>query len=174
MENSCVENCFWWCSMVISAVYDPFLTKLYDKITGEYNFKRKKPDYLLSLQCKCLGFKVPRHHSHFYYFKGFVASKIKCPMFSEDLKSSGVKRMVVLSVYRGFALGPISHGGLCPEHLTPHSIWHLLMTDIFCLGIKSTLFSFKLTSALWNISKWCCAIPYWCLLPACWVSPWSW
>lgn len=129
MENSCVENHFWWCSVVISAVHDPFLTKLYYKITGEYNLKRKKPDYLLSLQCKCLGFKVPRHHSHFYYFKGFIASKIKCPMFSEDLKSSGVKRVVVPSVYTGFALCPISPGGLCPRHLTPHTSQHLAFAN---------------------------------------------
>lgn len=90
-------------------------------------------------------------------------------MFSEELES-----MVVLSVYRRFALGPVSPGGLCPKHLPPHSTWHLLVTDIFCLGIKSTLFSFKCMSALWNISKWCCAIPYWCLLLACWAFPWSW
>lgn len=74
-------------------------------------------------------------------------------MFSEDLKSSGVKRMVVLSVYRRFALRPISCDGLCPKHLTPHSTWHLLVTDIFCLGIKVTFFSFKFMSALGNISK---------------------
>lgn len=63
-------------------------------------------------------------------------------MFSEELQSSVVKGMVVLSVYRRFALG------LCPKHLTPHSPWRLLVTDISCLGIKSTLFLFKFMSAL--------------------------
>lgn len=69
-------------------------------------------------------------------------------MFSEELKSSGVKRRVVLSVDRGFALGPISRDGLCPRHLTPDGTWHLLVTDIFYLGIKATFFSFKFMSAL--------------------------
>ena len=107
-----------------------------------------------------LGLKyhiIPRHHSHFYYFKGFIASKIKCLIFSEDLKNFGVKRIMILSVYRKVAMDPISLGGLCPEHLSTHvctcwfgfrSIWDLLMTEIFCFGITSTFCSFNFMSAV--------------------------
>lgn len=63
---------------------------------------------------------IPRHHSHFCYFKGFIASKIRCLIFSEDLKNSGVKRIMILSVYSQVAVDPISLGGLCPECCSPH------------------------------------------------------
>lgn len=123
MENSRGENWFWWCLMVISAICGLFFTKLYDsKIIGEC-IKKKKSFFAIISRQIILGLKyriIPRHHSHFYCFKGFIASKIKCLIFSEDLKNFGLKRIMVLSLYRKVAMDPISLGGLCPEHLCTH------------------------------------------------------
>lgn len=61
---------------------------------------------------------IPRHHSHFCYFKGFIASKIRCLIFSDDLKNLGVKRIMILSTDKllwipsllvDFALNVVAH-----------------------------------------------------------------
>lgn len=146
--------------MVISAVCCPFFTKLYNcKIIGELSLPKKRFFAVITMQI-ILGLKyhiIPRHHSHFCCFKGFIASKIRCLIFSEDLKNLGVKRIMILSVYRQVAVDPISLGGLCPECRSPHRCthwfgfritWDLLMTEFFCFGIISTFSSFNFMSAV--------------------------
>jgi len=107
-----------------------------------------------------LGLKyhtIPRHRSRFYCFKGLIASRIKCLIFSEDLQNSGVKRIMILSVCRRVAVDPIFLGGPGPDCLSTRvgprwlgfcGIWDLLIAEIVCFGRTATFSSFNLIFAV--------------------------